>query len=329
MASGWVALSGLMLPVPQSAALPTGHFVAELSMPLDEAAVLLDHRSDEGGVQRLFSLFHDPGVGMVLMQRHGRTLTRHILPGPLPATGGTVRLDYGWNLPAGRWTLSLTFANGGETLGTSGRNPVAPRLADLSALCAGNGARHPAVLWFGVAPSASLPDAGAWIGLSTPIETARGPVPAGQLLPGERVLTVDNGFVPVLGIERIVTPSRGTRAPVLLRAAYFGTPGDVLVSPDQPVCLEGPEAEYLFGEEEVLLPARHLVDGRIALWDDRRGLATGVVLDLGAPELLRCGECCLASQIRPALAAPRRLLDGYEAVSLAALVARTSQRNAS
>lgn len=327
-ASGWLALSGLSAPLPEPRAVQAGHFVAELSMPLDEAAVLLDRRANDATGQRLFSLFHEPSVGLVLIQRRGKEFARHVLPGPLPVTGGTVRLDYGWDVAASRWTMSLTFANGGETMGTSGRNPVAPCLSDMVALSGGEGVRHPAVLWFGLAPSARLPDPGAWIGLATPIETARGLVPAGQLLPGERVLTVDSGFVPVLGIERIVTPSRGSRAPVLLRAAYFGTPGDVLVSPDQPVCFAGPEAEYLFGEEEVILPARHLVDGRIALWDDRRGLASGVILDLGQPELLRSGDCSLTSRIPPALPAPRRLLDGYEAVPLLSLLARTNQRNA-
>ena len=327
-ASGWLALSGPSTPDRESGPVRAGHFVAELSMPLDEATVLLDHRAGDRGGQRLFSLFHEPTVGLVLIQRQGTDFARHVLPGPLPATGGTVRLDYGWDVAAGRWTMSLTFANGGETMGTSGRNPVAPCLPDLAALCAGDGVRHPAVLWFGLSPSARLPEPGPWIGLATPVETARGPVPAGQLLPGERVLTVDNGLVPVLGIERIVTPSRGSRAPVLLRAAYFGTPGDVLVSPDQPVCFAGPEAEYLFGEEEVILPARHLVDGRIALWDDRRGLAAGVILDLGQPELLRSGDCSLTSRIPPALPAPRRMLDSYEAVPLLSLLARTNQRSA-
>lgn len=336
LASGWLALSGVAAPVaasgpdtdPSPHPLPKGHFVAELSMPLDDAAVLLDYRAETPSGQRLFSLFHDPCSGLVLMQRQGRTMVRHALPGPLPGTGGTVRLDYDWDLAAARWSMSLTFANGGETLGTSGRNPMAPSLADLSALCAGGGVRHPAILWFGLAPSARLPDPGAWVGLSTPVQTARGPVPAGQLRPGERVLTADSGLVPVLGIERIITPSCGTRAPVLLRAAYFDMAGDILVSPDQPVCLSGPEAEYLFGEEEVMVPARHLVDGRIALWDDRRAIAAGVVLDLGTPELLRCGGCYFSSRIPATLTSPRRMLHAYEALPLISLFARKSQRAA-
>ena len=312
-AAGWLILSDLNLPEGPVTMPPAGQFAAELSMPLAGQAVLLDHRAPDGAV---FSVFADPEAGLALLQRQGQRLVRHALPGPLPSGGGLARLVYRWSLPEGRWTLSLTLLPGGETIGTEGRNPLIPRLADLCALAGGAGARHRALLWFGVAEADNLPEAAPWIGIATPIETARGPVPAGQLRPGECLRTADNGLVPLLGIERIVVPGRGSMAPVLLRGSYFGAAGDIVVSADQPVWHQGGEAEYLFGEEEVLVPARHLVDGLSALWDDRRSLVSGVILDLGMPELLLSGSCRLPSRIGPAQAAPRRLLHGYEAVPL-------------
>lgn len=313
---GWLALSGLTLPTdPAGPMPPEGQVVLEVALPLGGHAVLVDHRAPDGPV---FSIFLDPEVGLAVLQRQGERLVRHALPGPLPASGGMARVTYGWSLPRARWSLSLSLRPGGETLGTEGRNPMAPRLDDLRALCAGGGARHAAVLWFGVTGGERLPDPGPWIGLSTPLETARGPVPAGQLRPGECLRTVDSGLVPLLGIERVVVPGRGSMAPVLLRGPYFGAAEDIVISPDQPVWHEGAEAEYLFGEEEVLIPARHLVDGQAALWDDRRSLVTGVVLDLGLPELVISGGCRLSTRIGPAQRAPRRLLDGYEAVPLVA-----------
>lgn len=311
--AGWVVLSDLTLPEAPRAMPPAGQFVAELSLPLAGQAVLLDFRAADGGV---FSLFADPDAGLALLQRQGERLARHALPGPLPAGGGLARLTYGWSLAEGRWTLSLTLLPGGETIGTEGRNPMVPRLEDISALATGAGARHRALLWFGLARAGSLPETMPWIGASTPIETARGPVPAGQLRPGECLRTADNGLVPLLGVERLVMPGRGSMAPVLLRGSYFGASGDIVVSPEQPIAHQGAEAEYLFGEDEVLIPARHLVDGISALWDDRRTLVAGVVLDLGMPEIVFSGACGLPSRIGPAQIAPRRMLHGYEAVPL-------------
>ncbi|MEY4982572.1 MAG: hypothetical protein RIR62_838 [Pseudomonadota bacterium] len=313
-ASGWVALSDMPQPEPHPrAVLAAGRFVADLSLPLSAPAVLLDHRDAAGDV---FSVFADPQAGLSVLQRQGDRLVRHILPGPLPATGGVARLAYDWSVADACWRLSLTLVHGGEQLGTQGRNPVAPRLSHLHAICRRDTPRHPSLLWCGATEGGAIPDPGPWIGTATPIETARGPVPAGQLRPGERLRTADNGLVPILGIERVVLPSRGSMAPVLLRGAYFGMNEDLLVSPDQPVWYEGPDAEYLFGEDEVLVAARHLVDGQCALWDDRRSLAVGVILDLGMPELLVCGGCRLSSRIAPGQRAPRRLLEGYETIPL-------------
>lgn len=316
MAAGWMALSGLPLPpAAPDVTVEQGCLLAELALPLGGQAVLLDYRSGDGAVM---SLFHDAEMGLALMQRRGDRLVRHVLPGPVPKSGGVARFAYEWCAAGSRWSMTLTFPQGGEGLGAQGRNPLVPRLADLRGLCGGGFPQHPAVLWHGVTQSPAPPVTGAWIGTATPVETARGPVPAGQLRAGERIRTADNGLVPVLGIQRVITPSRGSLAPVLLRAAYFGLAEDVLVSPDQPVWFAGPEAEYLFGEDAVLVPARHLVDGQAALWDDRRSLAVGVVLDLGLPELVLCGSCWLPSRIGPGQTAPRRLLDGYEAVPLVA-----------
>lgn len=314
--SGWIALSDLPLPEPRDRrVLEKGQFIAELSLPLTAQAVILDHRDASGDV---FSVFADPQSGLSVLQRQGDRLVRHVLPGPLPVAGGAARLTYGWSIPDACWSLSLVPLHGGEGLGTQGRNPVAPRLSHLHALCRKDTPRHPALLWCGATEAEALPDPGPWIGTATLVETARGPVPAGQLRPGERIRTADNGLVPLLGIDRVVTPSRGSLSPVLLRGAFFGSNGDILVSPDQPVWYEGPDAEYLFGEDEVLVAARHLVDGQCALWDDRRSLAVGVILDLGMPELLVCGGCRLTSRIAPGQIAPRRLLEGYETIPLSA-----------
>jgi hypothetical protein len=202
------------------------------------------------------------------------------------------------------------------------------RWDDLLALCAGGPGvlRHPAVLWFGVTAGAALPGPLAWLGAATPVETPRGPVAAGALKPGDRVMTRDSGAVPVVGVTRLAVPSRGSLAPIRLRAPYYGAKGDILVSPDQAVWVAGAEAEYLFGDEEVLVLARHLADGQMAVADSRRAVATGVVLDLGAAELVMADGCVLATAGPAGMPPVRRLLDAYEARPLRGALQRSQRR---
>jgi len=57
-------------------------------------------------------------------------------------------------------------------------------------------------------------------------------------------------------------PGRGRLAPVRLRPGVLtGLERDLVVSPQHRVMFNGYRAELLFGEREVLVPARHLVDG--------------------------------------------------------------------
>lgn len=319
-ATGWLALSDHPFAGdggdPDSP-LPQATFTLEMALPIAQGPVLLDVRSDTG-LPRVFSIFHDPAVGLLAMQRQGDRLVRHVLPGPIPDMSGTARLSYAWDMAADRWTLTLTLPQGG-VLTAAGDRPMAPRLSDLILLCRPGSRRHPSVLWFGITRDRALPDPGPWIGAATPVLTDRGLCPAGQLRPGDRIGTADSGWVPLLALHRVVAPSRGTCAPVLLRAAYFQTRTDVLVSSEQPVAFSGPAVDYLFGEDEVLVAAGHLVDGRAALWDDRRGVALGLSLDLGAPELVLCDGVAMPSRIAPGLISPRRVLTAYEAMPLLSL----------
>lgn len=64
----------------------------------------------------------------------------------------------------------------------------------------------------------------------------------------------------------------GPRAPVRLRAPFFGLAGDLLVAPELRLLLAGPAVEYLFGTDEVLAAAGHLTDGGAALRDRSAGV---------------------------------------------------------
>ncbi len=302
-----------------------GLFVAEVKLPLDGPHVLLDRRSADGS--EVFSILHDSAAGLSVLHRRDGHLARHELPGPLPVARATARIGFGWDAGRGDWRLDFDLlADGPRPRGrieAQGRGALGLGGSMLADLCAGRGQRHDAVLWFGVT-GGSLPGRHAWIGPRSKVRTVRGPVAAEDLLQGE-VLVTREGLVPLLGVSRQMMPARGSFQPVLLRAPWFGQ-ADLLVSAEQLVQVAGPEAEYLFGEEEVLVPAGLLVDGQSALAETRRAVVTGITLDLGGAELVDVQGCTLCTEPPVGMPLPLRLLDRYEAVPLMAQLGRLPQR---
>ena len=329
-AQGWIALSdrGILDGTPPDDLLHKGLFVMELALPLQDTRVLLDHQATNGW-PRTFSLFHDPGIGLVLIHRQGGNVVRHVLPGPLPEARGTARLSYHFDAPARRWSLCL------ETLSqetpirveVQGQNPLPLNMADMQALCTTHRKDGP-VLWFGLTRGAAPPSAAAWLGLRTPVQTSKGPVWAGNLKPGDLILTEDRGPVALRRATRLDLPARGSFAPVLLRSPFFAMNVDLLVSADQLVTLGGPETEYLFGEQAVLMPAGMLVDGRTALSDQRRAVTGSVSLELDEPALIDCNGCLLAIGQDSGAQLPLRSLLRYEVLTLMSLLGRMPRRAA-
>jgi Hint domain len=329
----WIVLSdhaGAVSPAGIADVVQQGSLVIELTPPKDDAAVLLDYRSDAGW-PRALSIFADATAGIVLLYRQGAVAQRYHLPGPLPRDWALARLTFTWNGPARSWSLRFEDAGGAWVVQAQGNNPVPFAGADLAALCAGANAarRDPSVQWFGACVDAALPNPAGWIGQRTPVNTARGPVAAENLRVGDMIATLDSGHRPLRGLHKMTLPNRSRFAPVLLRAPYFAAHVDLLVSQGQLTLLSGAGVEYLFGEDAVLAPAVALRDGNTALLDSRRPTTAFVALDLGGPEVIFADGCPLLCGSNAASAAlPYRLLHDYELLPLQSLLGRGGQRSA-
>ncbi len=98
------------------------------------------------------------------------------------------------------------------------------------------------------------------------ILTPMGPRPVESLRAGDMVVTRDNGPQPVRWIGQSTVPGTDRFAPVRVAAHVLdGADDALLVSPQHRFLFTGYKAEILFGCDEVLVAAKHLIDGRDVL----------------------------------------------------------------
>jgi len=96
----------------------------------------------------------------------------------------------------------------------------------------------------------------------TMIATPAGEVPVESLKPGDMVLTHDDGPQPLRWIGRRAVPAEGKMAPIHIRANTFGPHRALTISPLHRLMIRDSLAELMFGEGEVLVAAKELVNGR-------------------------------------------------------------------
>lgn len=100
----------------------------------------------------------------------------------------------------------------------------------------------------------------------TLIETVSGPQAVETLCCGDLVNTLDDGPQPIRWIGGTTVSGLGANAPVLIRRGAIGNLRDLWVSQNHRILVTGAKAELLFGESQVLVAAKHLVnDGTIRI----------------------------------------------------------------
>ncbi|MDI3336249.1 Hint domain-containing protein [Defluviimonas aestuarii] len=95
------------------------------------------------------------------------------------------------------------------------------------------------------------------------IETPRGEIAVEDLQVGDTVWTRDSGAQTIrwIGSKRIA--AIGPLAPVLIPEGVLGNTRDIKVSPQHRMLIGGWKAELYYGEPEVLVASKHLVDGSV------------------------------------------------------------------
>jgi hypothetical protein len=94
----------------------------------------------------------------------------------------------------------------------------------------------------------------------TMIMTGDGEKPVEALQPGDMIETRDNGLQPLRWIGARRVGARGRFAPIAIEAGTFGRHRRLVVSPQHRVLLTHWMAELMFGEDEVLVAAKDLVN---------------------------------------------------------------------
>ena len=103
----------------------------------------------------------------------------------------------------------------------------------------------------------------------TLIETPCGPRFIESLREGDEVNTLDAGPQPIRWIGHVRVPGDQVNTPIRIARGALGNIRDLWVSPNHRMLLRGTKAELMFGEDEVFVAAKHLVNGTTIVPDPR------------------------------------------------------------
>ncbi len=103
----------------------------------------------------------------------------------------------------------------------------------------------------------------------TRIQTSHGPRAIQDLRAGDMVVTRDNGLQPIRWIGSKSVVGHGDLAPIRFAKGAFGNDRALLVSPQHRMVHQGYNATLLFDQSEVMIPAKHLINGKTITREDR------------------------------------------------------------
>ena len=96
----------------------------------------------------------------------------------------------------------------------------------------------------------------------TRIDTPLGPRPIETLRAGDKVWTHDHAALPLRWVGQTTVAGLGAFAPIRITPGLLPVTDPVWVSPQHRILVQGWQAQLYFGADEVLVPAKALVDGQ-------------------------------------------------------------------
>ena len=243
--------------------LRRGSILFETRLSPDGRPQVLFAYRDTYPVLRSLTFQAIPGGGIAMVQVQGSRISHAAIQNAQDGRTDVARITYAWDIDANWARLTLEKPEEDKVTSVAVEDPAALSLTDIRGLMLGRAEQTFAKDMIFAALSDRIEPVGPMPALlpATPLNTPWGYKPIAKLVRGDTVRTPAAGVVPVLQkIERCV-PARGSFQPIRLRAPYFGLRQDIVVGPEQRLLIDGPEVEYLFGQEAVLVPARHLVNG--------------------------------------------------------------------
>jgi hypothetical protein len=242
--------------------LAKGSVVAEFDMGAEgRAPTRLIHFISDENWKRRFTIFlnADFSVSVEVQQGLARSYVR--LSDWQVRPTGRARLTYAWDAPAKLGLLTIECLETGLASQTLFDCPIPIPRADFEKLAGGKQFTAHDSRLVSVAVSDAIEPIGPAPSICTGalVETEDGPRAIEKLQLGDLILTVNNSFQPIRWIIKQELPEAGSFRPIKLRAPYLGLSQDVTVGQKQRILFEGAEAEYLFGEDAVLIEARQLL----------------------------------------------------------------------
>jgi len=249
------------------ALLTRGSIVFETRLSADGRPQVLFAYKDTYPELRSLTFQAIPGGGIAMVQVQGEHICHAAISHAKAGRTDVARITYAWDADQNWGRMTLEKPEETQVTSVYVENPCPLSLEDIRGLMLGRSDQTFSTDMVFAALSDQIEPVGPMPTLlpDTPLATPWGYKPADKLRRGDTVLTRDDGVVPILQKVKRMVPARGSYHPIRLRAPYFGLQQDIIVSPDQRLIIDGPEVEYLFGQEAVLVPARHLVNGFAAL----------------------------------------------------------------
>lgn len=289
---GWLAWSGggdtsvAHTALRADTLVQTGALVIEAPLPSElRASTLLEVSSvhPEPSLLRIQSI---PGEGFSVLISQGARVFHTLISHTLRARTSVFRLTLNWDAATGDGLLSIEHP-GDDAVFT--RSLVAcPAFPASLILAAISDMRHAndGLTFIGFHKGKVAIGPTATLDYHTPVLTSFGYKKIGTIQPGETVVTSGGDIVPVLANFKKTVPAFGSYAPVRLRAPYFGLHSDIVMAGTQRMIVGGSNVEYTFGQERVLIPAQHLVNGTAAIAQPTNGLVNYYQLLLPSNEAI-------------------------------------------